>query len=610
MLERLIVPLTQLRDGALEYERSFANELEQVEPDYQDSARNLLHYLSVRQHDIRNLQNDLATLGLSSLGRLEAHTLAALNAVLNALHQLAGTPEGRAPEPTPPVSFRTGSMLLHDHARTLLGPLPINRPVRVMVTMPSEAASDPNLVRGLLTAGMDVMRINCAHDDPAAWARMVENLRQAERAVGRSCRVQADLAGPKLRTGAIEAQAHVVKFRPRRDVRGSVSAPATVWLTPADAPEPAPQETMAVLPVDGNGLGMSRAGDSVRFHDCRDRSRTLVIVAVQGNSRLAESERTSYVAEGMEIAFYRDDQRLGTARIGALPPVVTPIALLPNDLLVLTRESELGRPAVLDTNGQVLEPARIPCSLEAAFDQVRPGEQIWFDDGKIGGVVVSNDGHHITVKITHTAPKGARLRADKGINLPDTVLTVPALTERDIGDLESVVRLVDMVALSFVRQPEDVLLLEDHLHRLGAGHLGIVLKIENRLAFESLPRLLLAGLRSPPIGVMVARGDLAVEVGFERLAEVQEEILWLCEAAHVPVIWATQVLEGLAKRGSPSRAEVTDAAMGSRAECVMLNKGANIVGTLSFLNGILRRMAAHQSKKTAILRKLAVSQLR
>ena len=149
----------------------------------------------------------------------------------------------------------------------------------------------------------------------------------------------------------------------------------------------------------------------------------------------------------------------------------------------------------------------------------------------------------------------------------------------------------------------DVELLEEHLHRLGAGHMGIVLKIENRPAFENLPRILLTALRSPPVGVMVARGDLAVEVGFERLSEVQEEILWLCEAAHVPVIWATQVLEGLAKKGAPSRAEVTDAAMSNRAECAMLNKGPNIVETVSFLRGILSRMDAHQHKRRATWRR-------
>ena len=110
-------------------------------------------------------------------------------------------------------------------------------------------------------------------------------------------------------------------------------------------------------------------------------------------------------------------------------------------------------------------------------------------------------------------------------------------------------------------------------HALGGDRIGIVLKIETRRGFEELPQVLLAAMRSPVIGVMIARGDLAVECGYERLAELQEEILWVCEAAHVPVIWATQVLENLAKDGMPSRAEITDAAMGERAECVMLNKG-------------------------------------
>jgi pyruvate kinase len=166
-----------------------------------------------------------------------------------------------------------------------------------------------------------------------------------------------------------------------------------------------------------------------------------------------------------------------------------------------------------------------------------------------------------------------------------------------------------MVALSFLRTPDDVLQLEEHLQRLGAGRLGIVLKIENAAAFRNLPRILLASLRAPPVGVMVARGDLAVEVGFERLSEVQEEILWLCEAAHVPVIWATQVLEGLAKGGAPTRAEVSDAVMSSRAECVMLNKGPMIVPTVAFLSDILERMAEHHDKRMSLLRRLSVSEL-
>ena len=100
---------------------------------------------------------------------------------------------------------------------------------------------------------------------------------------------------------------------------------------------------------------------------------------------------------------------------------------------------------------------------------------------------------------------------------------------------------------------------------------------------------------------MIARGDLALEVGYERLAELQEEVLWISEAAHVPVIWATQVLENLVKYGAPSRAEITDAAMSERAECVMLNKGPYIVEGVSLLDKVLARMDEHQRKKTSRL---------
>ncbi len=149
--------------------------------------------------------------------------------------------------------------------------------------------------------------------------------------------------------------------------------------------------------------------------------------------------------------------------------------------------------------------------------------------------------------------------------------------------------------------------LQQHLQRLGAPDLGVVLKIETRRGFERLPDLLHAAMRSPCHGVMVARGDLAVECGWERLAEVQEEILWIAEAAHMPVIWATQVLERLAKEGHPSRAEITDAAMGVRAECVMLNKGRHLPLAVRTLDDILRRMQQHQQKKRSMLRPLRVA---
>ena len=178
------------------------------------------------------------------------------------------------------------------------------------------------------------------------------------------------------------------------------------------------------------------------------------------------------------------------------------------------------------------------------------------------------------------------------------------MTAEDIANLAFVAEHADIVELSFANSAADVELLQQHLARLASRQPAIVLKIETLRGFENLPDMLLVALRLPSCGVMIARGDMAVEVGFERLAEVQEEILWICEAAHVPVIWATQVLETLAKEGMPSRSKITDAAMGPRAECVMLNKGPHVLSAVRVLDDILRRIQSHQAKKSSMLREL------
>ena len=193
------------------------------------------------------------------------------------------------------------------------------------------------------------------------------------------------------------------------------------------------------------------------------------------------------------------------------------------------------------------------------------------------------------------------------MNLPDTSFVTPALTDHDLVALAVVAPIADLVSLSFVRTVDDAIDLRTALDRLGLPELPIGLKIEHAAGFAALPALLLYGLQRPPTAVMLARGDLAIEVGFERLAEVQEEVLWLCEAAHTPVIWATQVAESMAKDGLPTRAEVTDAAWASRAECVMLNKGPHITDAIAFIDDVIQRMHQHQDKRTALLRRLAIT---
>jgi pyruvate kinase len=201
------------------------------------------------------------------------------------------------------------------------------------------------------------------------------------------------------------------------------------------------------------------------------------------------------------------------------------------------------------------------------------------------------------VEVSHAKEGGAKLKSDKGINLPESNLQISGLTEKDRQDLDFIAGKADIVNLSFVNEVQDIVDLHRELDRRDAGDTGIILKIETMRAFKNLPALLLTAMNRKRVGVMVARGDLAIEVGWRHLAQIQEEILWICEAAHIPVIWATQVLETLAKKGLPSRAEITDAAMAQRAECVMLNKGPHIVEAIRMLDDIMFSMQNYHDKQ-------------
>ncbi|MCA9498317.1 MAG: hypothetical protein KC588_03895 [Nitrospira sp.] len=347
----------------------------------------------------------------------------------------------------------------------------------------------------------------------------------------------------------------------------------------------------------------------MKLTDARNSKRIFTVVDVTGNGCWVEATKTTYVVPGT-VLFHERGLANGKnckAPVGEFPPRENAISLRQGDLLILSRDLVTGHPETYDGGRQVLDPAMISCTIPEVLENVRPGESIWFDDGRIGGVFEKVEERRIFVRITYPRLRTEKLRADKGINLPDSDLHLSAMTSKDVADLSFVAKHDDIVELSFANTVRDVERLQQHLSRFGSRRPAIVLKVETRRGFENLPDMLLAAMRAPYCGVMIARGDLAVECGFERLAEVQEEILWICEAAHVPVIWATQVLENLAKEGMPSRAEITDAAMGHRAECVMLNKGPYAVNAVCVLDGILRRMQAHQAKKRAMLRELRLA---
>jgi pyruvate kinase len=578
---------------------------------FHGGAENLAAYIILRRHDLRALQERLATYGLSSLGRAEGHVLPALDTLHQALQLMLGKPvdAGRARRLAAAMNHRPD---LEAHTDRLLGPPPLPRRVRIMVTLPAEAAGDYPFVRELVLRGMDCARINCAHDDPASWERMAAHVRRAAEETGRSCRILMDLAGPRVRTGPVKAGPEVLHLKPGRDKLGRLVRPVRVILDGSGMPgRPAEKDPFGrVLParvaVSAPWVRGLEPGENIHFTDARGRSRRLTVrVRLTELEVLADGEEGFYLTPGIilrrERAGGKEERETACGAIAA-PPME--IRLHAGDYLYLTRAPLPGEPMAADAEGEALPFAHIPCLPPEVFDFLREGEPVFIDEGRIAARIEQADAQGALLRILRTRPEGEKLRPEKGVNFPESELALPALTDKDLEDLDFVVRHADLVGYSFVQTGEDMDRLVEALARRGARGLGIVAKIETRRAVHNLPEIIVRGAGRHPFGLMIARGDLAVEIGYERLAEIQEELLWLAEAAHVPVIWATQVLESLVKHGLPSRPEITDAAMAERAECVMINKGPFVLDAIALLDDVVERMQAHQQKKMARLRAL------
>jgi pyruvate kinase len=351
------------------------------------------------------------------------------------------------------------------------------------VTFDIEFIHNFALVKKLLESGMNIARINCAHDSEEIWENMIALIRGASETTGIPCKIFMDLGGPKIRTLIL-----------------------------------------------GKGREAGKA----------------------------------HIEEGQEILLAEQDAGYNSSQVV------------------------------------------IGCSEPGIIKQLKPGERILFDDGLIETRVATNINGMATLKVIRISSKKPRLKSKKGINFPDTALALPALTARDQNHIPFICRHADLLGFSFVRNAGAVMELQKILAPLQKKP-QVILKIETPQAVKNFPSLLIQGMQQDVFGVMIARGDLAVEIGFERMSEIQEEILWFCEAAHAPVIWATQVLETLNKSGIATRAEVTDASHAAMAECIMINKGDYVIEVIKTLKDILQRSGTHHAKKRYTFRPMKIA---
>jgi len=261
----------------------------------------------------------------------------------------------------------------------------------------------------------------------------------------------------------------------------------------------------------------------------------------------------------------------------------TGIPLAPGDILTFTNEECIGTKE------------KIYMSYERFAKDVTVGEKVLVDDGKVVlEVVETNSKDIVKLKVLF----GEILTSNKGVNLPDTDVSIPSLTKKDLEDLEFILtQPVHWIALSFVRKAKDV---EDLKARIQAkGHQAkVISKIEKPGAVKNIKKIIKASN-----GVMVARGDLGVEMPIEKLPSIQKEIIAHCIQRARPVIVATQMMDSMITNPSPTRAEVTDVANAvyDGTDAVMLSAetsvGKHPALVVQAMRNIIKEAEKHYSMK-------------
>ncbi|HKO82312.1 MAG TPA: pyruvate kinase, partial [Chitinophagaceae bacterium] len=347
------------------------------------SASNLIRYLVLRREDVRVLQNTLHISGLSSLTNSESHVLRQVQAILERLGKQI------EPEDISDCDFYKGRELIQQRSLQLFGSK-VNAAIPyIMVTLDSAFINNFPLVKKLLEAGMNIARINCAHDSEEVWENMIALVRGSSELTGIPCKIFMDLAGPKMRTRIL-------------------------------------------------GKGQS-----------------------SGKAPLSKEK---------EIMLAEHDAAYNPSRVV------------------------------------------IGCSEPGIVKQLKIGERVLFDDGLIETRVASNSNGIAVLKVIRVSSKKPRLKAKKGINFPDTELDLPALTQKDLRHIPFICQHADLLGYSFVRGASAIMELQKILAPL-LKKPQIILKIETPQAVKNFPSLLLQGMQEEVFGVMIARGDLAVEIG-------------------------------------------------------------------------------------------------
>ena len=550
------------------------------------SIQNLKAYVYLRTKDITVLQEELTAIGLSSLGRAQSCIISSINHDLIILSALLGLDTKELESHDNFLSFKQSQKIMEEKA-TVFGKLDSDLITKVMVTLPSEAKDSPTIIKELIATDTSVLRINTAHDDAIAWEKMAQTIQEENKLQNKETKIYVDLAGPKNRTGKIIKDTYPFKIGSKEGKKVEITS--KILENTFTKGESKDGKSIASLVVEDEFYEEAfKHQDKIFIQDVEREKKQSFKLVVEGEKLFAIVNKKVLILPTTMVKLKTKGKTLkSNLHNFELQPEI--IRLFRNDTIIITPLTMMDGCASYTYEANTYC-AIINCSNKEIFDYVKIGDDIFIDDGKIGCKVIKHLPIGLECSVFLAKENGTVLKEEKGINFPNSDLEISAITPVDEKNFEDIIKYADIIGISFAQSKGDIKKLQDMLKAKKKNNVAIVPKIETKLALKNLPQILEQLLESEQYALMIARGDLAIEIGFDNLPYIQEEIFGICEAAHVPVIYATQILEGKMKNNLPSRAEVIDAANAQRADCVMLNKGPFVVDTIVSIKNILRQV--------------------
>ncbi|HJD68430.1 MAG TPA: hypothetical protein K8V54_01650, partial [Corynebacterium kroppenstedtii] len=376
-----------------EVDQDKRNLIDAADAEHREGVRNVQHFARLQADDARDIVAQLRAVGIRVSD--QAPVADQLRAAKTLLQNLGGKPSDygdadRAAEGDTYDITRLAAAIersqeqLASNSSALLGEPREGMPSCVMVTLPTEAADDPDLVQSFADAGMDIARINCAHDTPEAWRAMAANVRATSARVGRDIKISMDLPGPKLRVGAIEPGPRIARTRVTRTKTGRILTPSKLWITPFDhnattpapVPEGLPGRPTLAIQVDPEWLQTVNEGDELSMLDARGSKRYMTVHKVTDEGVLAYGRQNVYLANGSLVAC----QYIKT-RIHGIGRSEQRVHVDVGSRLILTID-----PTPTDPTDDI--PA-VNCGEPEAIRSLDVGSTVLFDDAKIECEVTS-----------------------------------------------------------------------------------------------------------------------------------------------------------------------------------------------------------------------------